>query len=519
MAATSVPSPDDVTPRRRFTLADVVAGVSVALVLIPQSLAYAEIAGVPSYVGLYAAALPPIVAAFVASSPYLQTGPVAMTALLTFGALANLAPVGSPEYVGLAALLALLVGLVRLALGFVKAGFVAYLMSQPVVKGFTAAAAILIAASQLPQVLGVDATGADILSRAWQTLTTPDAWLGAAAALALVTAILVAGGRRLHPLFPGVLVAVLVGIAYAEIAGYSGPVVGDVPGGFPPISLALPWGSLRDLMLPAIVIGLVGFAEPAAIARTYATQDRQRWEPDREFLSQGLANVASGLSGGFPVGGSFARSAINRMAGGRTRWSGAVSGLIVVAFLPIAGVLQSLPSAVLGAIVIVGVVNLIDVGGLIRIWRYSRLQGLVAGATFVLTLVLSPRVDVAVLIGIGFGIVVHLWRELEFEVQEIVEGDALIVRPHGVLYFGSAPAVGDRMTSLLAEHPAVERINFDLAHLGRIDYSGALVLKSIVDDARGADLTVTLQRIPPQARRILEKVWEGGLRELESPLS
>lgn len=516
MAATSVPSPDEVTARRRFGVTDVTAGLSVALVLIPQALAYAEIAGVPSYVGLYAAALPPIVAAFVASSPYLQTGPVAMTALLTFGALANLAPVGSPEYIGLAALLAVMVGVARFALGIVRAGFVAYLMSQPVLKGFTAAAAILITASQIPRVLGVESGDGRILVEAYRALADPTAWIGAAFGLAVVTAILVLGGRRLHALFPGVLVAVLVGIGYSLLSGFSGPVVGEIPTGFPPLSLALPWEQLPQLIIPTIVIALVGFAEPAAIARTFATQDRQRWDPDREFVSQGLANLVSGISGGFPVGGSFSRSSINRLAGGRSRWSGAVTGVAVLIFLLFAWVLESLPAAVLGAIVIVGVYQLIDIRGVIDVWRYSRLQGLVAVATFILTLMLAPRIDLAVIIGIGFGVAIHLWRELEFEIQTSVEDDCVNVQPHGVLYFGSAPTMSDRMIGLLAEHPGVTRIRFDLAHLGRIDYSGAVVLKTTVEDAKTAGLQVSLERIPPQARRILTKVWEGTLADFES---
>lgn len=283
------------------------AGVSVALVLIPQSLAYAEIAGLPPYVGLFAAALPPIAAAVFASSPYLQTGPVAMTSLLTFGALSQIPGVEpeSAEYLKLAALLALLVGVFRVALGAVRGGFVAYLMSQPVVIGFTSAAAILISGSQLPKALGVTSSGGSLLAEAFRALTTPSLWNLTAIGLSALTFLLVVGGRKLHPLFPGVLVAVVIGIAFATVSSYAGPIVGSVPAGMPPFSLSLPWGSTLILVVPAIVIALVGFAEPAAIARTFATQDRQVWNPDREFISQGIANLASGLSGGFPVGGSF----------------------------------------------------------------------------------------------------------------------------------------------------------------------------------------------------------------------
>ena len=189
------------------------AGLSVALVLIPQSMAYAELAGLPSHIGLFASALPPIFAAFAASSPYLQTGPVALTSLLTFGALAGLAEVGTANYVALAALLALLVGVTRLVLGFLRLGVVTYLMRDPVVTGFTSAAAILILASQLPKAFGVVAPEGGVLWRAGWSLGHPDRWEAAALAIAVVTALLVLAGRRvIHRLFPGALVAVGGGI-------------------------------------------------------------------------------------------------------------------------------------------------------------------------------------------------------------------------------------------------------------------------------------------------------------------
>ena len=287
---------------------DALAGISVALVLIPQSMAYAEIAGVPSYVGLVAASLPLIVTAPFVSSPYLQTGPVALTSLLTFGALSSLATPMTDEYVVLAALLALLVGVLRLGVGLLRLGVIAYLMSQPVLMGFTTGAVIVIISSQLPSSLGSAAEGDGILGRAAWALTHPGSWETASVVLSLVAAALIIGGRRVHRLFPGVLVAVIVGVAYSDLADYDGPTVGDIPATFPSVSLDLPWTDLGSLLLGGAVIALVGFAEPASIARTFATADRIPWSADREFFSQGVANLASGVTGGFPIGGSFSRS-------------------------------------------------------------------------------------------------------------------------------------------------------------------------------------------------------------------
>ncbi len=309
---------------------DLIAGLSVALILIPQSLALADLAGLPAYHGLYAAVLPLLVAAFFVSSPYLQTGPVAITSLLTFGALSSMALAKSPDFVALAALLAIVVGLARVGLGLARAGFLAHFMSHAVLVGFTTGAAILIIASQLPTALGAQPPAGKLLVQAWWALAHPGSWELASIALGGLTIVLVLGGRRLHALFPGVLVAVAIGLAFSLLTGYTGPSVGAIPSGLPPFTLDLPWRALPALLVPGGVIALVGFAEPAAIARTFAAQDRQRWSPDREFISQGMANLAAGVSGGFPVGGSFGRSFVTRLAGGKTRWSGAITGLLAV---------------------------------------------------------------------------------------------------------------------------------------------------------------------------------------------
>jgi SulP family sulfate permease len=494
----------------RFGIADVVAGLSVALVLIPQSLAYAELAGLPAYYGLYASGLPPLAAAFFASSPYLQTGPVALTSLLTFGALHAVAGAAGLDagasLAALAALLALVVGLARLAIGLVRAGFVAYFLSQPVLVGFTTAATILIIASQLPTAMGAEPLSGGIVGRAWWTVIHPGTWHPPAVALTVVTIALVLGGRRVHALFPGVLVAVGVGIGYSTLVGYGEAVLGQLPPARLPLSLDLPWRMLPALVLPGAVIALVGFAEAAAIARTFAAHDRTPWSPDREFVSQGVANLVSGLTSGFPVGGSFSRSSLNRLSGGRTRWSGAVTGLAVLAFLPVAGVLAPLPRAVLAGIVIAAVVKMAQFPALIRMARYARLQAAVGWLTFGATLFLSPRIDQAVVLGIGLAIGLHLWRELKVAVESDYEGTTLRLEPHGVLYFASAPWLDEALDRQLAAHPETERVVIDLRHLGRIDFTGALVLKGVADEVKEAGLPVEFEGIPPHASKVLERV-------------
>ena len=479
---------------------DLVAGVSVALVAIPQSLAYAELAGLPPQYGLYATALPSLLAALFVSSRYLQTGPVALTALLTFGALAGGGPTGDGDYIERAALLALLVGGLRLLLGIVRMGRIAYLLSEPVVTGFTAGAAVVIVASQLPKIFDVDPDG-EVLAAAVSALAAPGEWSWPAIAFAAGTAALMIAGRRMHRLFPGVLAAVILSELVARIGGYEGSTVGELEGGFIPFTFGFPWSDAPGLLLPAAVIALVGFAEPVSIARTFAAADRLPWNPNREMVSQGVANLAAGISGAFPVGGSFSRSSLNRMAGATSAWSGAITGAFVLAVLPLAPLLQDLPTAVLGAIVIVVVVRLVDIKEMARLPRGSLPQALVGAGTTLATIALAPRVERGVLIGIGLAVAVHLYRELQVTAPGERVGDTLIVRPRGVMWFATVALVERVVREELARHRDLTSVTLDLAGVGRLDYSGAIALRRLLERISAGGVTIRVEGVPPASSR------------------
>lgn len=502
--------------RRRPGMGDVIAGVSVAMVGVPQSLAYAELAGMPPVVGLYSGALPPLLAALVASSPYLQTGPVAITSLLTFGALSTMATPGSPEYVTLGLGLALVVGLTRLLLGLLRAGWMAYLMSQPMLLGFIPAAAILIASSQLPKALGAQAPGFsnEIADAGW-ALVHPGSWNLAAIGITALSLAVIFGGRRLHVLFPGVLVAALIAIAISVFGDYPGPVVAHIPAGFPPLTIDdLPWGQLPGLVLSGVLIALIGFTEAASISRRFASEERSRWSPDREFVSQGVANLGAACFGGFPCGGSFSRSSVNRMSGARTRLAGGVTGLSVLAFLPFADVLEPLPLAVLGAIVISAVLGLMRFRPLFRLWRVSVPQAVIAWGTFLATVLLTPRLDWAVLAGIGLSIVVFLWRTMQLEIDVSYTDGTLRFVPRGVLWFCTAQRLDTALVDALAAHPDATRLRVQLDRLGRIDTTGAMVLRSVLDQAREAGMEASVEGIPPQSKQLTERILEPAVDPL-----
>ena len=382
------------------TTGDFVAGISVALLALPQGLAYAELAGVPAQYGLYAAALPCLLAAVFASSPYLQTGPVAVTALLTFGALQGIAEPQTAEYVELAALLALFVGIIRLVFGVLRLGKIANLLSENLILGFTSGAAILIVLSQLPKALGVEASNGGVIRSGFNALANPTQWHGLAILFSIGTIILMFGGRRFHRLFPGVLIAVVAGILISWAMSYSGSVVGELDSGFISLDFSFAWSSASQLIVPAFVIAIVGFAEPAAIARTFAVEGKTSWNSDKEMISQGVANIASAISQAFPVGGSFGRSSLNHFAGATSTWSGAITGAFVLVALPFTFLLEYLPSSILGATVIGAVIRLIRPKDFLNLIRNSYGDAVVGLGTLIATLVTAPRIERGILIGL-----------------------------------------------------------------------------------------------------------------------
>ena len=487
---------------------DVMAGLSVALVLLPQAVAYAVLAGLPPRSGLVVAGVSTVIAAPFVSAPLLQTGPTAITSLLTLGSLASVAATTGAGVVPLAALLALLVGLVRIAIGWRGAGEVAYLVSEPVLLAFTSAAGLVIVLSQLPKLLGVEIAADGVAAEAVASLARVELWVPTALALGVAAIVLVRVLGRINPLVPAVLLVAAGGIVAQRLLPIDVATVGEVPSALPRLVLDLPWATIPQLAVPALVIGLVGFSEASAIARSFATGDKQRWDADREFVSQGMANVAAGLVGGMPVGASFSRSAINRSAGATSPWSGVVTGVLVVAALPFAGVLAALPDAVLAGIIVAAVLGLLDPRPWFELRHYSRQQFVIASVTYVLTVLFAPQIQWAVLIGVLLVIGAHLRRERKLEIEHDRTDGILRLHPIGLLHFGAVQRLEDQMRELLAEHPDVDRLVVHLGRVGRTDVTGALVLRRLLREAAAQGLTVRLADITAPSRKILGRVLE-----------
>lgn len=486
--------------KRRPQAGDLIAGVSVACVGVPQSLAYAELAGLPPQYGLLALAAACIAAAPFVSSRYVQTGPVALVALLTLGVLSSAAETGVEERLERAALLALLVGLIMVALGAVRLGRAVYLLSEPMIAGFTTGAVVLIVAAQLPKAVDVDIGDRSVLAGAVDVFARFREWNWQALALAAATAALMLVSDRIHKLFPDVLVAMIAGVLLTGL-GYSGATVGSVRISGIGLSLDLPWASAVELLVPALVIALAGFAETASISRRLAVEDRLQWNADHEVVSQGVANLAAGLVGVFPVAGSISRSALSRTAGATSAWAGAATGVIVLAVLPLTFLLEKLPLAVLGAIVIVVVARLVNIQALTHPGLMSWPQAVVSFGTLVATVGMAPRIERGLLIGVGLAISVHLYRELYVDVSTMRIGTLLVVRPRGVLWFATVPQVERLMREQLARHRSINSVVIDLGGVGRIDYSGAASLSRVLSDRISHTVQVNVVGVPDSASR------------------
>ncbi|WP_431470193.1 SulP family inorganic anion transporter [Sphingosinithalassobacter sp. LHW66-3] len=392
---------------RQTLVNDGVAAGIVTIMLIPQSLAYAMLAGLPPEVGLYASILPIIAYAIFGTSRTLAVGPVAVISLMTLAAAGSVAPPGSAQFIAAALVLAFLSGLMLVLMGVLKLGFLANLLSHPVVSGFITASGIIIATSQLKSILGIAASGEampELLATLWQNigatnLPTVAIGVGSLAFLFWVRKGLKPALMRLGvPARPADLtakagpIAAVVASTLAVIAfdleERGVKVVGEIPQSLPPFTVPLfDAGLWQQLLVPALLLSVIGFVESVSVAQTLAAKRRQRIDPDQELIGLGAANIAASFSGGYPVTGGFARSVVNFDAGAETPAAGAMTAVgIAIAALFLTPLLASLPIATLAATIIVAVLSLVNFAAIRNVWRYSRSDFAAMAATILVTL-------------------------------------------------------------------------------------------------------------------------------------
>jgi SulP family sulfate permease len=505
---------------------DLLAAVIVTIMLIPQSLAYAMLAGLPPQIGLYASIAPLVAYALFGTSRTLAIGPVAVVSLMTAAAASKVGLAGSPEYIGATIALAFLSGAFLLAIGVFRLGFLANCLSHPVISGFITASGLLIAASQLKHLLGVPAEG-DTLVELVGSLA------GSIRAFSLPTAIIGLGGlaflfwsrRGLQPLLqklglaaraagmlakagPVLVVAASTFAVWAlDLDEHGVRTVGEIPQGLPQLTLpAVDLGAWTALALPAVLLSIVGFVESVSVAQTLAAKRRQRIDPDQELVALGASNLGSAFSGGFPVAGGFARSVVNFDAGAETPAAGAYTAVgIALAALFLTPLIHDLPNATLAATIIVAVLSLVDLTSLSRTWRYSKTDFSAMAATILLTLAMG--VEAGIVAGVGLSLAFYLYRGSRPHVAivgrvpgtehfrnilrhqvETVPG-ILTIRVDESLFFANARYLEDTVYDLVAQNKSIRHLVLMCSAVNEVDASALESLETI--NARLKDAAVT----------------------------
>jgi len=509
---------------------DIVAGVTVSLVAIPQALAYAQLAGVPPYYGLYAAFIPTIIGVLFGSSAILSTGPVAMTSLLTAASIAPLAPAGSEQFYAYAILLALLSGMIQIGFGLARMGVLLNFLSHPVLMGFINAAALIIAISQIPAFLGISIKQSKhLLVDTWNVLTNFDSLHGMSLAFGLGAFALLYFFKKVFPKLPGVLITVgfLTWISYmVGFAEHGGRVVGEIPTGLP--SLVVPsfeWAAIRDMLPAAFVVSLISFVEAMSSCKVIAMKTRTRWDENQELIGQGLAKVAAAFCQSMPVSGSFSRSAINLASNARTGLSSIISaGFVFATLMFFTGTLYHLPKPVLAAMIMMAVANLVNFKSIQHAWQASKDDGVAAIATFFATLIFAPNIQNGILTGIILSLVLFLYRRMRPRIivalglhsdgtlRDAARFDLPLLPPQvGALRFDSSllffnvAFFEDAVLKLMQLKPDAKYILIAGHGINHLDGSGVEIISSLARHLHESGITLVFSGLKMQVLEVMER--------------
>jgi sulfate permease, SulP family len=514
--------------------ADTLAGVIVAIMLVPQAMAYALLAGLPPEIGLYASILPLLAYAIFGSSRTLAVGPVAIVSLMVASTLQGLSGISEDLYPAVALLLALMSGAMLMAMGVLRLGFLMNFLSHPVISGFTSAAALVIGLSQVRHLIGINVPRSpSVVETVESIFASLDLINPTAMALGIGTVAflliwrtsfthLAAKSSNTNGVLDalskaGPLVAVIATTSMVALLGWKETadvkVVGAIPSGLPgltvPDTAGLPW---QDLIFAAFLISFVGFLESVSVAKALASKRRQKVDPNQELIGLGAANVAAAMSGGYPVTGGFSRSVVNFTAGAVTPLASVVTAaLIAVTVLFLTPLFYYLPKATLAAVIVVAVATLVDFGTLREAWRYNKADALSLMGTFLA--VLAVGIEEGILAGAGISIGLYLWRTsrphmatvgrvgttehfrnvLRHEVQTCPHVTA--VRVDESLYFANTTFLEDQMLHLAADQPEVKHVLLICSAINFIDASALESLERLTTQLKDAGVTLHLAEV------------------------
>ncbi len=508
---------------RSFLRPDLVAGLTVAVILLPQAIAFTLVAGLPPVMGLYAAVIGSIAGALWGSSNHAQTGPANANSLLVLSTLSSIYAAGTPEFILAAGLLAVLAGLFQLALALLRLGMVVNFVSHSVIIGFASGAGLLIVVMQLDTLLGLNIEAEHLSEKIVQVAVgIPDSH-PASALIGIGVIVLMIILRKLVPKLPAALLAMAAAwwaVLLLDLENQGVRVIGRLPSGLPPLA-DLPFldvGLISDLVPGAIAVGAIGLVETMAISRSIATQTNQRLESNQEFFGQGLANALAGLFSGYPVSASFSRSAVNHKAGARSPMAAVISGLCVVFAMFFLGSLTVyLPRAALSGVLIVTGIGMVDFAEIRRILTGSRGDSLIMLVTFFGTLFL--HIETAVLLGITLSLVVYLVRTSTPRVHLVVPDEGYrhfvydpirpvcpqlgIIEILGDLYFGAVGHVEEAVYKLQEQHPGQRFLLIRMGRVNTCDFSGIHMLESVVRSYRDRGGDVYLVRVGYRVMRVM----------------
>lgn len=516
---------------KRHLGGDLSAGLTVGVMLIPQGMAYAMIAGLPPIYGLYASTLPLIIYALLGTSRQLAVGPVAMVSLLTAAGVGSLAAGGTETYIALAIALALFVGLIQFLLGAFRLGFLVNFLSHPVISGFTSAAALIIGLSQLKHLLGVDIARShhvheivlEAIARASEiNVTTLLIGLGGV--------FLIIGAKRLHKAIPGPLLAVVFGILLVWGLGLTQQgvkIVGEVPGGLPSFSVPqIQYSTIQDLLPVALAIALVSFMESIAVAKAIQAKHKDyEVVANQELIALGAANIGGAFLQSYPVTGGFSRTAVNDQAGAKTGLAALFSAaLIVLTLLFLTPLFYYLPKAILASVIMVAVFGLIDVKEAKHLWKADRSDFWMLIITFLATLGLGIEQGIGIGVVLSLGFIIfrtsrpHIaelgqvpgtpyYRNVERFETVLQKDDLLIIRLDAQLYFANIDFFKDKMQELIQSKPVnkLRTIIINAESINAIDSTAMHALSDLIDDWRKHDLAVYLTGVKGPVRDDLVK--------------
>ncbi|WP_457651614.1 SulP family inorganic anion transporter [Rhodocaloribacter sp.] len=514
--------------RREDLSGDLSAGLTVGVMLIPQGMAYALIAGLPPIYGLYAALVPLVVYALFGTSRQLAVGPVAMVSLLVAAGVAPLAGDDVALYVTLALTLSLMVGALQFFLGVARFGFLTNFLSHPVLSGFTSAAALIIGLNQLKHLLGLNLARSNYIHEIlWSALTQIGATHLPTLALGLGSIVLLLGLKRWKKTFPGALVVVIlttlaVWLLRLDLNGVK--IVGEVPSGLPGFRLPAVGMAEIDALIPtALAIGLVGFMESIAVAKAFASKHRYEVDANQELIGLGLANLIGGLFQAYPTTGGFSRTAVNDQAGARTPLASILSaGVIALTLLFLTPLFFFMPKAVLAAIVMVAVVGLIDLKEAQFLWRVKRQDFYLLLLTFLATL--SLGIEQGILVGVAASLVLVIqqssrphtavmgrlpgtktYRNIERNPEAVTRSDLIILRVDAALYFANVSYFKDKLREIEEKAPALRAVVIDAYPMNRIDSSAAHALLEIIEDAQRRGIRFYFAGVKGPVMDVLER--------------